>query len=289
MSTVSYELAEHEEATTVTSPRRWLKGKHRLRLNNELPEAPPSELQQPAMVFAPHQDDETLGCGGTILRKRALDADVDVVFLTDGSTSHRHLMSPLMLSALREEEAMAACAKLSVAADRISFLRYPDGSLKDIGDVAARTILHLIRERQPREIYIPYASDPQPDHRATNSLVRTVLKASGIRTTILEYPVWAWYQWPWVSISSLGSGRNIRQVLANTLKFSAGLRLVRDMNYRVAIDDMRSQKLIALQEHRTQMTRINEEPNWATLHDVAGGAWLEYFLQRNEIFHRYEI
>lgn len=28
------------------------------------------ELAASAIIFSPHQDDETLGCGGTIIRKR---------------------------------------------------------------------------------------------------------------------------------------------------------------------------------------------------------------------------
>src|SRR5882724_2841134 len=36
------------------------------------------------LVLAPHMDDETLGCGGTIARHAQAGADVAVVFLTDG-------------------------------------------------------------------------------------------------------------------------------------------------------------------------------------------------------------
>src|SRR5207248_577693 len=45
------------------------------------------ELGRSAIVFAPHQDDEVLGCGGTIVRKLRAGADVTVVFLTDGSAA----------------------------------------------------------------------------------------------------------------------------------------------------------------------------------------------------------
>src|SRR4051812_37624433 len=42
------------------------------------------------IVFAPHQDDEALGCGAVIARKRNDGGAVHVVFLTDGSASHPH-------------------------------------------------------------------------------------------------------------------------------------------------------------------------------------------------------
>ena len=35
------------------------------------------------IVFAPHQDDETLGSGGTIIQKKRKGADVKIVFMTD--------------------------------------------------------------------------------------------------------------------------------------------------------------------------------------------------------------
>src|SRR5687768_6580034 len=40
------------------------------------------ELGRSAMVFAPHPDDETLGCGGTILQKRRAGASMRIVFMT---------------------------------------------------------------------------------------------------------------------------------------------------------------------------------------------------------------
>ncbi|MEO1183999.1 MAG: PIG-L family deacetylase, partial [Cyanobacteria bacterium J06636_27] len=36
-----------------------------------------------ALVFSPHQDDETIGCGGMIALKRSQAIPVKVVFLTD--------------------------------------------------------------------------------------------------------------------------------------------------------------------------------------------------------------
>ena len=50
----------------------------------------PETLCRPraAMVFAPHPDDETLGCGGTVVKLRRAGVDVHIVFMTDGRHSH---------------------------------------------------------------------------------------------------------------------------------------------------------------------------------------------------------
>src|SRR5262245_5575363 len=90
--------------------RRWLQAAMRKRqrvLDNH-------DLSQRAIVFAPHEDDEVLGCGGTILRKRRLGADVAVVFMTDGSGSHPGLMPADEMKELRAAEARAACSLLGV-------------------------------------------------------------------------------------------------------------------------------------------------------------------------------
>src|SRR5947208_6372296 len=97
-----------------------------------------SDLVRPAVVFSPHPDDETLGCGGTIIRRRLLGADVSVVFMTDGSASHRRLMPALDLTALRAREARAACRILGVNEQSISFLNFEDGQLESHREAATR-------------------------------------------------------------------------------------------------------------------------------------------------------
>ena len=63
-----------------TRARRWTTAQLKLQTR----ELDRTSQRAPAIVFAPHPDDETLGCGGTILKKRSLGAPVEVVFLTDG-------------------------------------------------------------------------------------------------------------------------------------------------------------------------------------------------------------
>ena len=50
----------------------------------------PAALDNPGrtLVIAPHQDDETLGCGGYILLRRLEALPVDVLYITDGRASH---------------------------------------------------------------------------------------------------------------------------------------------------------------------------------------------------------
>ena len=43
----------------------------------------------PMLILSPHQDDETLGCGGLLATVSALGLRPRVAYLTDGSASHR--------------------------------------------------------------------------------------------------------------------------------------------------------------------------------------------------------
>jgi LmbE family N-acetylglucosaminyl deacetylase len=81
------------------------------------------------IVFAPHQDDETLGCGGVIRKLINLGNAVLVVFLTDGSTSHARYLPSNELINLRRGEALNACEVLGVQDSFIQFLEFPDGQL----------------------------------------------------------------------------------------------------------------------------------------------------------------
>lgn len=246
-----------------------------------------AELRRSALVISPHQDDETLGCGGTILRKRAAGADVWVVFMTDGRQSHGHLMPAAELAGLRKAEAMAACQVLGVAQERVFFLDYPDGSLGAHRPAATEQVAALLARYDPAEVYLPYRAEPTADHQAAHDIGRAALAQAGTARTVLEYPVWYWHHWPWVSLRQ-SDKRESWSVLRHTVQAMAGLRLARDFRFGVPIAGVREQKLAALQEHHTQMTPFLPDANWLTLHDVANGEFLNCLLQDYELFYRYE-
>ncbi|MEM7124864.1 MAG: PIG-L family deacetylase [Chloroflexota bacterium] len=273
----------------MTVLRQWISKRFHQRLEKRINFGTNEDLKRSSMIFAPHQNDETLGCGGTIIRKRAMDVAVDVVFMTDGRSSHSHLISTQLLTALRIEEARSACEQLGVTQDRVSFLNCPDGFVDKVGHMYVPQILELIREREPEEIYIPYANDPQADHVATNRLLCTLLKASRLNVNVMEYPVWAWYQWPWVRVPTVRAKRSAPEALSHTARFDGGLRISNDLNYGISTEDVSEQKLSALCQYHTQMTRFNSDPRWLTLHDVADGDWLEHLLKNSEMFYSYTM
>jgi LmbE family N-acetylglucosaminyl deacetylase len=152
-----------------------------------------------AVIFAPHQDDETLGCGGLISRKRNEGLPVDVIFLTDGGASHpgHPLHSPAAITALRHREAREALAILGVETGSSHFLDEPDGTLNQIepGRRAAlidRIAVHLETLR-PDEIFLPCNPDGSSEHDAAFGLITEALHCSGLRPTVWQYPVWSWY------------------------------------------------------------------------------------------------
>ena len=67
----------------------------------------PIELEQSALVFSPHPDDESLGCGGTILKKKQAGANVKLVHVSDGGASTT-LIPREELTAMRKKECVDA-------------------------------------------------------------------------------------------------------------------------------------------------------------------------------------
>lgn len=245
------------------------------------------DLRRPTVVIAPHPDDETLGCGGTIARKTRAGAAVKVVFLTDGSASHRRFVAMSELSKLRKAEALAACKVLGVQEGDVSFLEFEDGSLRRFEGEAGRRLAGLLRDAEFEEVFIPYAGDGTPDHQAAHAATVSALRRLDRRATVNEYPVWFWHHWPWVPLDRQGSYRHLADQLRNSLRSSAGL--ITELRWYVAIGDVLAQKQLALSQHRTQTMRMPATGRWPVLSDVAQGEFLRCFFHRHELFHRYTM
>ena len=93
------------------------------------------------LIFAPHPDDETLACGGTIQKAIAQGKTVKVVFVTSGDSfgndyemTHSSKDNPkdVDLGYLRQKEALQATEILGLTKENIIFLGYPDRGMEQL-------------------------------------------------------------------------------------------------------------------------------------------------------------
>ncbi len=92
------------------------------------------------LIFAPHPDDEMLGCGGLIQQALACGAEVHVALMTNGDASELSLIfgerdlsrkpkAFIELGRSRQEESIVALGSLGLQADHVHFLGYPNNGL----------------------------------------------------------------------------------------------------------------------------------------------------------------
>ncbi|MEO1374203.1 MAG: PIG-L deacetylase family protein [Cyanobacteria bacterium J06635_10] len=153
-----------------------------------------------AIVFSPHQDDETIGCGGTIALKRSQGIPVKVVFLTDGRYGRPSWIEPENIIQYRQEEASSALNVLGIEPSQTQFLDEADGSLAQLSpekrNLLIAKLVEILQSFEAEEVYVPHHHDGHPDHEATYSLVRSAIEASKMEIELLQYPIWMLWRNP---------------------------------------------------------------------------------------------
>lgn len=149
------------------------------------------------VVLAPHMDDETIGCGGTLARHARAGAAITVVFLTDGRQGGGPRLKNLRgeelkaeeqrLIATRKAEAQRALQQLGVQST--VFLDVEDGALAHDSSAAPRLRAILERER-PELVYVPYFLEQHADHLAASTILLDATRDGGPRFQCLGYEVW---------------------------------------------------------------------------------------------------
>jgi LmbE family N-acetylglucosaminyl deacetylase len=222
------------------------------------------------VVLAPHGDDETLGCGANIARKRRTGTAVRVLVATDGRNSAPSVrMKPDELARIRASEVIQACAVLGVPRDDVILLDHEDGALSAIEDDMTDRIADLLETVRPDEIYTTAVTDPHPDHAALGRATLRATAGSGI--DVLTYPVWQWPALrPWVTSTNLDIEGGVCTVLP---AWRSRPLLVRSGEYQAT-------KRKALAAHESQLRNITGEPGWPTL----GADFLRYFFRSHEPF-----
>jgi LmbE family N-acetylglucosaminyl deacetylase len=242
---------------------------------------PGSLLRRASVVIAPHQDDEVLGCGGTICRLRELATEVHIVFLTDGATSHKALYPAAEMAAQRKREALNAAAVMGVAPDHVHFLAAGAQQLGENIPQTAAALTHLLRGLATDQYFIPYHAEPQPDHIAAARICRRAIADLERPVTLLEYPVWFWDHYPWLRETVYGPRTRVGR-----LRYSlrGWLRLLHEFKYQVDISGVLAQKQSALAAHVSQVKGLRDDVDWPVLDDVSHGDFSACFVRPAEYF-----
>ena len=139
------------------------------------------------LLLAPHPDDETIGCGGTLALHAAAGDSVRVLILTNGAKgdmSGRFDRNAYI--AIRQQETLAACASLGLS--DVTFWPYEDRELANAGTVIS-DMASQINAYLPDLIYAPSPLEFHPDHRAAAVFIQAAVKLCRTDADLLFYEV----------------------------------------------------------------------------------------------------
>lgn len=114
-------------------------------------------MKNKVLVLAIHPDDETLGCGGTLLKHKANGDEIHWLIATTIPENHSYYTT-------REQEIEQVCAMYdfdSVHNLRLKTMQVDEYSMSEI----ISKISDVIQTVQPNVIYLPFKSDVHSDHR----------------------------------------------------------------------------------------------------------------------------
>ncbi len=113
------------------------------------------------LVIAPHPDDETLGCGGTLMRQRNEGAEVHwliatSMYATDGFPESRIKEREVEIQGVAEAYRFRSVSQLGFPTTRLDTV--------PMAELVAK-IQAVLKRVQPDTIYLPFHGDAHSDHR----------------------------------------------------------------------------------------------------------------------------
>ena len=159
--------------------------RHVLELPERLTEPPGDRI----LVFAPHQDDEVLGCGGALARHHDAGHHSVVAFMTDGREGYQFTsLRGDSLVAARRAEAERAAQQLGIR--ECVFLDNPDTRLWACRG-AGNQVAALMSRVRPDVVYLPSFTDTHTDHLHTFFTVADAVLSQESQSSFFLYETWA--------------------------------------------------------------------------------------------------
>lgn len=117
------------------------------------------------MVLSPHCDDESIGCGGTIVSLLEKGVNVTIVFFTCCNDERKDI---------REQEARSVWKRYENV--ELVFLNFPDGKLNQYQKDAQNQLAKYVKSEQPEMILLPWAIDSHPDHAVIFPILESLIQ-----------------------------------------------------------------------------------------------------------------
>ena len=144
------------------------------------------------LVFAPHPDDDVLGCGGTMKKHILVGDKVYVCVVTRGNMP---LFSEDGVLQLRKEHKKAMNV---LGTEDISYLNFPAVMLEEQHRYEInKSIDNVMKKYKPETVYIPHFGDMQKDHEIVSEAVMVAVRPRGNYTvkTVLAYETLSETEW----------------------------------------------------------------------------------------------
>jgi LmbE family N-acetylglucosaminyl deacetylase len=125
-------------------------------------------------VVSPHPDDELLGCGGTLLRRRSEGVEIGWLIVTSISENYGWAINKVRS---RDKEIQQVANGLGIRSENLFRLNFPTTLLDTIpmGKIVDE-VSGVFKNFQPEEILVPYRGDVHTDHRIVFDVARACSK-----------------------------------------------------------------------------------------------------------------
>jgi LmbE family N-acetylglucosaminyl deacetylase len=142
-----------------------------------VPLALPVEKLRSILVIAPHQDDESIGAGGTLLIASGAGVKLDVLYITDGAAEKpAYAATPSDSVRVRNNEAQKACSRLGAGIHHLNISNLtPRPTLSDLDNLA-----EIIGRLAPQVVMAPWILDSPAKHRLVNHLLWLAHRRHGL-------------------------------------------------------------------------------------------------------------
>lgn len=125
-----------------------------------------------SLVIAPHPDDEVLGVGGTLLKRRAQGGEIGWILMTEMKTENGYTKE-----AVNQRRVEIEHIKSFMGFRFFSEMKFATSSLDQVPmALLVDKLSKAIREFEPQEIFLPHFSDVHSDHRVTFDAASSCVK-----------------------------------------------------------------------------------------------------------------